>query len=334
MKWPRLFAGLLLIGSSGALSPHPKRPRSSRRLQRFVTTTQPPSIAQERRSSAHSKIGLIGLPPLALPVAPAVAITTAAAAATCTVALVATVHVPSQSPHALLLGLCSAYSHAALAHPIITKAATSGVAYFLGDLLAQLVERKKNGAAAPAAAAATTTASTTAKQRSSPFSFDAARVARSTIAGFCSHGPQLHFWCLFLDRFVNPFGGHPVLSLPLKILLDQTVFALYINGAYCAVVETLKRSSPRQTWRRVKAAALPSLYSSWRFWPFVHALTYSVVPLHLRVLWVDVVEVLWVSILATCTANAARADEATAAAAAEGKVTEVLVLAGEGLSST
>ena len=34
-----------------------------------------------------------------------------------------------------------------------------------------------------------------------------------------------------------------------------------------------------------------------------HALTYSVVPLPLRVLWVDVLEIVWVAILSTAVAS-------------------------------
>jgi len=96
-----------------------------------------------------------------------------------------------------------------------------------------------------------------------------------------------------------------------KIALDQTVFSLYLNGAYCGLIEVLKRSPPAEIWRRVRVSALPSLYSSWRFWPLVHALTYSVVPVHLRVLWVDLVEVGWVGILSTCVARAEKASAET-----------------------
>ena len=100
---------------------------------------------------------------------------------------------------------------------------------------------------------------------------------------------------VLLERYAS-FGG-AWWAVPIKIVLDQTIFALYLNGAYCAMLELMSRSSPRQTWRRVKQAAWPSLVSSWRFWPAVHALTFSVVPVHLRVLWVDAIEIVWVAIL-------------------------------------
>ena len=179
------------------------------------------------------------------------------------------------------------YEVAALRTPIVTKAATSGVAYLLGDLLAQRIAGPK---IAPG------------------------RVARSTIAGFVSHGPTLHYWCLLLDRFVNIGTGiwAQRLAVVLKILLDQTIFSLYLNAAYCALTEALKRTRPSVIWARVRSSSWPMLRSSWRFWPAVHAFTFSIVPQHLRVLWVDAVEVVWVAILATLVAAAGGVGEPTA----------------------
>lgn len=183
------------------------------------------------------------------------------------------------------------YETLALTRPLLTKASTSGVAYVLGDALSQAIGARGG----------------------QPRPLSKARIARSGVAGFVSHGPTLHYWSLFLDRFIQL--GSPAGTLVGKIALDQTLFATYLNGAYCAVVEALQLSTPRQAWASVRASAWPSLRASWRFWPAVHALTYSVVPQHLRVLWVDIVEVVWVAILASCV-NARRAAEAEAAAEA------------------
>lgn len=160
------------------------------------------------------------------------------------------------------------YEAAALASPLITKSATSGVAYLLGDSIAQSQSGK------PA---------------------DRGRLMRATIAGTFSHGPQLHWWTVLLER-----TGLPLLA---KIALDQTIFSLYLNAAFCTVTELLQGRPLRATWAKVRAAAWPCLYAGWRFWPFAHAITYSVMPLHLRVLWVDVLEVAWVAILSATVAR-------------------------------
>ena len=86
------------------------------------------------------------------------------------------------------------------------------------------------------------------------------------------------------------------------IALDQTLFALYINAAFCVFTEVLQRRSLGAALNKAKATALPCLFAGWRFWPVAHALTYSIVPLHMRVLWVDILEIIWVSILTTLVA--------------------------------
>jgi hypothetical protein len=42
----------------------------------------------------------------------------------------------------------------------------------------------------------------------------------------------------------------------------------------------------------------PIMSRAWRFWPFVHLVTYSVIPPAQRVLWVNCVDLVWSSILA------------------------------------
>jgi len=165
-------------------------------------------------------------------------------------------------------GLYHAYEAAAIARPLITKSATSGVAYLLGDTIAQ-------------------------RQAGGPLS--RSRITRATIAGAVSHGPQLHYWTVLLER-----SGLPLLG---KIALDQTLFSLYINAAFCVLTEALQRRPLRAALAKARAAARPCLVAGWRFWPLAHALTYSVVPLPLRVLWVDVLEIVWVAILSTAVAS-------------------------------
>jgi hypothetical protein len=47
-----------------------------------------------------------------------------------------------------------------------------------------------------------------------------------------------------------------------------------------------------------QATSWPALRSAWRFWPFVHTISFShAVPIDLKLLWVDIMEVVWVTIL-------------------------------------
>lgn len=169
------------------------------------------------------------------------------------------------------------YERAAISLPLLTKSATSGVAYLLGDAIAQVASRTP---------------------------LDRGRVVRAMIAGAVSHGPQLHYWTLLLDRL-------PI-NLPTKIALDQTIFSLYLNGVFCVMTEAMQRRPLGLALRKARAAAWPCLSAGWRFWPAVHALTFTVIPFHLRVLWVDMLEVAWVSILSTNVARSSSGGSGTA----------------------
>lgn len=56
---------------------------------------------------------------------------------------------------------------------------------------------------------------------------------------------------------------------------------------------------------RARVTLVPSVVASWRFWPFVHLLSYSpLIPEEYKLLWIDIMEIIWVAILST-TVNSA-----------------------------
>merc|ERR1711966_430966 len=62
-------------------------------------------------------------------------------------------------------------------------------------------------------------------------------------------------------------------------------------------------TSGRCFWNGLLCRCLSRCCLARRFSPLAHLVTYTVIPLHLRVLWVDVLEVAWVRLLSTCVAR-------------------------------
>lgn len=55
-----------------------------------------------------------------------------------------------------------------------------------------------------------------------------------------------------------------------------------------------------QVWGQVKSTAWPALTSSWRFWPLIHCCSFSnAIPVNLKLLFIDCMEIIWVTILST-----------------------------------
>ena len=82
------------------------------------------------------------------------------------------------------------------------------------------------------------------------------------------------------------------------MIADQTVWSLYLNAMYSFFIGTLAFRKPADVWSDIKSTSWPALKVSWRFWPFVHCISFShAVPLDLKLLWVDVMEIVWVTLL-------------------------------------
>lgn len=159
-------------------------------------------------------------------------------------------------------------------NPIITKALTSCVAYGLGDLTAQLFTGKDLE------------------------TIDLKRTWRSATAGLLIHGPLCHFWIQLMQTYLD-FDGAWWNFVP-KVIADQTVWSVFLNAAYSTMIMSLQGLAPSEVWGEVKSTAWPALTSSWRFWPLIHCFSFSnIIPTDLKLLFIDCMEIIWVTILST-----------------------------------
>ncbi|XP_039014784.1 peroxisomal membrane protein 2-like [Hibiscus syriacus] len=165
-----------------------------------------------------------------------------------------------------------AYEQALKANPVIAKMAISGIVYSIGDWIAQCYEGKPL------------------------FDFDLTRMFRSGLVGFTLHGSLSHYYYQFCEDLF-PFDDWWV--VPAKVIFDQTVWASIWNSIYFVVLGFLRFESSDNIYKELKATFWPMLTAGWKLWPFAHLITYGVIPVEQRLLWVDCVELIWVTILST-----------------------------------
>jgi len=67
----------------------------------------------------------------------------------------------------------------------------------------------------------------------------------------------------------------------------------------------MQRASLQSIWSDVKRTTIPLIVSGLKLWPLAHCVTYGVIPVENRLLWVDLVEIIWVVILSTQAAGTA-----------------------------
>lgn len=166
----------------------------------------------------------------------------------------------------------TAYEDALKTNPVLAKMMISGAVYSIGDWIAQCYAGKPL------------------------FDFDRARMLRSGLTGFALHGSLSHYYYNICES-IFPF--HDWWVVPAKVAFDQTVWSAIWNSIYYVVVGFLRLDSPANIFSELKSTFWPMLTAGWKLWPFAHLITYGVIPVEQRLLWVDCVELVWVMILST-----------------------------------
>jgi protein Mpv17 len=190
------------------------------------------------------------------------------------------------------LAALDVYSNVLKSAPIMTKAATSATVYTIGDIIAQKSTGTDLG------------------------DIDRMRTLRSMLAGGIGHGPLSHYWYHISDSLFNDVLHWTAWwSFIPKVVLDQSAWGPVWNNSYILLLGLMQRESLESMFNNVKKTTIPLILSGLKLWPLAHCVTYGLVPTEYRLLWVDMVEILWVVILATTAAEAMGDVDATATTA-------------------
>ncbi|CAN6457641.1 unnamed protein product [Victoria cruziana] len=193
----------------------------------------------------------------------------------------------------------TAYEEALKTNPVLAKMMISGVVYSIGDWIAQCYEGKPI------------------------FEFDRARMFRSGLVGFSLHGSLSHYYYHFCEALF-PFQDWWV--VPAKVAFDQTAWSALWNSIYFVVLGFLRLESPGNIFSELRATFWPMLTAGWKLWPFAHLVTYGVIPVEQRLLWVDTVELIWVTILSTYSNEKSEARNAEASSDSGGQDSSTISL--------
>ena len=164
--------------------------------------------------------------------------------------------------------------------PIATKAVTSATVYTIGDVIAQTTDG------------------------TSIDDLDRMRTLRSMLAGLIGHGPLSHVWYNVSENlFTNVLHLTAWWSFIPKVGVDQFFWGPIWNNTYLLLLGLMKGDSIENIWGDVKRTTVPLVLSGLKLWPFAHCITYGLMPVENRLLWVDLVEIAWVVILASSAAQ-------------------------------
>ncbi|KAL6071607.1 Protein required for ethanol metabolism [Balamuthia mandrillaris] len=191
-----------------------------------------------------------------------------------------------------LSSLWAGYESKVASHPVLTKSLTSSVLYFLGDAVAQGVE----GLSSPAAGSASGNSASggAGEDEHARKSYSLARGARMAVFGFCFTGPMLHYWYSYLDRRLPSTAPKTV---ALKTAIDQVVMAPVWTVAFFGAMSAMEGRSLEDTKLKFEHHFLPTLLVDFLVWPAANVVNFRYVPPRHRVLYINLVNLLWCSFL-------------------------------------
>ncbi|KAB5567010.1 hypothetical protein GE09DRAFT_754357 [Coniochaeta sp. 2T2.1] len=151
------------------------------------------------------------------------------------------------------------------ARPLLTQSITTSILFAVGDITAQQLVEKRGFE-----------------------KHDLARTGRMALYGGAVFGPAATTWFRLLQRHVNL--STPNRTILARVALDQGVFAPTFICIFLSSMATLEGGSPRE---KLEKSYVPALTTNYMIWPFVQLVNFRFVPLHHRVLFVNLISIGW-----------------------------------------
>lgn len=160
------------------------------------------------------------------------------------------------------------------ARPLVTKCATGCLLFGMGDLAAQWAKNFS----APKPHAAT----------------DVVRASRMALWGGPFNAGLGHFWYNAVEALATLPGPLGVVQ---RIAYDQLFWTPLLTAVFFGYHSLVSGSGLVGLKQDLLSKYWPTMRENWKVWPLVHVVTYALVPLQLRVVWVSLAGVCWSTFL-------------------------------------
>ncbi|EJD04619.1 uncharacterized protein FOMMEDRAFT_107423 [Fomitiporia mediterranea MF3/22] len=179
-----------------------------------------------------------------------------------------------------MASMLRAYNALLQRRPMATQCATAAVLFGAGDVIAQQAIEGKGR------------------------DHDFARTARITFYGGALFGPIMTKWYQALNRL--QFAS-PVKAVVYRVWLDQAVLTPAAVVFFFSSMTFLEGKGISEATRRVETAYVPTLLRNWGVFVPAQIINFSLVPTHMRFVFVGVVSLFWNTYLSYANTQAQKA---------------------------
>ncbi|GFH23205.1 40S ribosomal protein S17, partial [Haematococcus lacustris] len=184
------------------------------------------------------------------------------------------------------MGFWASYNRSLKQSPLLTKIATGVVGTILGDGLAQYSQYRFSKPTQPLAR----------KLHERSFQYDHARLLRLLFWSAAVGTPIAHFWFQFLDMRIMPGAPTSPLAVVCKLVLDQGLMAPLGTALFFMGMKVLE-GQPHRALPEVKEKLWPVMLANWAVWPLANAINFAIIPPSQRILYVNVLAVVWTAFM-------------------------------------
>lgn len=188
----------------------------------------------------------------------------------------ASVPVRDASVHVRLL---QQYLHLLKKYPILTKSVTSGILSALGNLLSQVLERRKKS-----------------RNGSAVSEIDTAGATRYAIYGLFITGPVSHVFYQLMEVWMPTTDPYCIVK---RLLLDRLFFAPGFLLLFYFVMNILEAKGWEDFEKKMRNSYWTALKMNWKVWTPFQFININFVPVQFRVLFANMVALFWYAYLAS-----------------------------------
>ncbi|GJQ14213.1 hypothetical protein GpartN1_g6004.t1 [Galdieria partita] len=158
-------------------------------------------------------------------------------------------------------------------NPLVTKSITSGIISSLSTILASIIQDSGEG-------------------------LKSSKVINEFTIGLALRAPLVHYFHTFLDKclFRNTKQTSPAVIVA-KVILDQFIFSPPFTALYYYVTALMRDEPLKPVSQKIRRELFAVMKKSWLLWIPVNAINYALVPLELRVLFANIIDVFWTAYL-------------------------------------
>ena len=108
------------------------------------------------------------------------------------------------------------------------------------------------------------------------------------------HGAPRHYFYVYLERYIP---GKSITCAAKKVFFDQTVLSVFIDSTFLYGVSFLESWDPAKSGCELENKFLHVYACDWLLWPPFQMFNFCLVPFRFRVLFVNVMNLLWNTVL-------------------------------------